>query len=312
MAQTMNEFFSNPILFGEETLNALHINAGPVLDYFMIAVTRLGEQMFFFTVLPVLYWCVSRKTAARIGLAFLAATILNAVVKQVYCNPRPDPDLLTAPIRDLYLTQSLRSPGFPSGHTQGAVGFWGSAMIFSRNKAVIAAGAALLALIPYSRLYLGVHFLGDVIGGYVLGGITLAVMAPLILHCDKGTMRPDEAALPALLAVAPWLVHCCMPVIFLLMMDSILAGLAAGLILADGRVSFSEKNKLPAQFMKAAIGLSGTALIMFAGKKSGYSAAAAYASYWLAGFWITFIAPLIFSRVSFLRGDVGVESPGEE
>jgi glycerophosphoryl diester phosphodiesterase len=302
----MNEFFSNTILFGEGTLNALHINAGPLLDYFMIAMTKLGDQVFYFAALPALYWCVDKKTAVSIGAVFLVSTILNAIVKQVYLNPRPNPDLLAAPIRELYNTYAPKSPGFPSGHTQGAAAFWGAAMIFTRNKIVIAIGAALIILVPYSRLYLGVHYPGDVLGGYLLGGITLAVMAPLMFRYEKKEMRADDRVVPALLAVLPWIIYWWMPVMFLLEMMSVLAGLAAGLILAKNRIVFSEKNRPLAQFVKIATGMFGIGLVFLAGTISWSSpAAAGFTRYWIMGFWITFIAPLMFSRCPFLKGDTG-------
>ena len=77
---------------------------------------------------------------------------------------------------------------FPSGHATAAVAFYGMlALILSRGarpgtKAVVWFGATFVALIVgASRVYLGAHWLTDVIGGYALGTTWLAVLSAIAL-----------------------------------------------------------------------------------------------------------------------------------
>lgn len=75
--------------------------------------------------------------------------------------------------------------GFPSGHTSIAIAFWGALAFLFRKRWVTFLCASLMLLIPFSRIYLGVHFLADVIGGLVLGAIILATFYVIILKPDK-------------------------------------------------------------------------------------------------------------------------------
>jgi undecaprenyl-diphosphatase len=78
---------------------------------------------------------------------------------------------------------SASSPSFPSAHSAGAMLVWGFlAYLVARElptsgqrRAAIATAAILLALIGFSRIFLSVHYLSDVLGGYLLSAFWLAV-----------------------------------------------------------------------------------------------------------------------------------------
>lgn len=75
--------------------------------------------------------------------------------------------------------------GFPSGHSSIAIAFWGALAFLFRKKWIIGLCIALMLLVPLSRIYLGVHFLADVLGGITLGGIILAAFYFVILRPQK-------------------------------------------------------------------------------------------------------------------------------
>ena len=75
--------------------------------------------------------------------------------------------------------------GFPSGHTSIAIAFWGVLLFLYRQKWVKLICVALMILIPLSRIYLGVHFLADVLGGLALGGIMWAISYWIILRPNR-------------------------------------------------------------------------------------------------------------------------------
>jgi hypothetical protein len=64
-------------------------------------------------------------------------------------------------------------PGLPSGHTQGTVVVWGYLGTVVRRPWFWALAGVLMVLVPLSRIYLGVHFPTDVLGGYILGALIL-------------------------------------------------------------------------------------------------------------------------------------------
>ncbi|MCU0237386.1 MAG: phosphatase PAP2 family protein [Acidobacteria bacterium] len=70
--------------------------------------------------------------------------------------------------------------GFPSGHVSGAVAMWGGLAVVFRKRALAWLAPFMVALVAFTRLYLGVHFLADVLGGAVLGGMVLLAAWKLI------------------------------------------------------------------------------------------------------------------------------------
>lgn len=142
----------------------------PGLDAPFRALTFLGEETFLMPLVFLLYWSVDRRTGARLALAFLLSAHVNSVAKTLAGQPRPfDYDLRVRQFAP------ATGGGLPSGHTQNAVVVWG--YLASRLRRPWAWGTAglLAVLVPLSRLYLGVHFPTDLVGGYLLGGVLLAL-----------------------------------------------------------------------------------------------------------------------------------------
>jgi membrane-associated phospholipid phosphatase len=88
-------------------------------------------------------------------------------------------DLPRQAVIDAFRAKGM-SFGFPSGHASGAVAMWGGLAVVFRNRALSWLALVLVALIAFTRLYLGVHFLADVLGGVVLGGLVLFAAWKLI------------------------------------------------------------------------------------------------------------------------------------
>ena len=168
-------------------------------------LTSLGGEMFFLVLLPLIYWCVDRRTGARLTVLFLISAGANNVAKLLFHSPRPfviAPQRI-APLFDVPLTEAIEAyeahgNGFPSGHTQSTIVTWGYLAAQARQlkgqlarlRPLIYTVAALLAvLVPLSRLYLGVHFPRDVLGGYVLGMVILALFAWLAPGAETSLAR---------------------------------------------------------------------------------------------------------------------------
>ena len=140
----------------------------PTMDMPFKVLTFMGDEMFFLLFLPFIYWCVDRRTGARLIILFLFSVYVNAFVKLVAKQPRPFE--YNSQVQKIV---EAGGGGFPSGHTQGAVVVWGYlASVFKKTWLWILAGL-LMILIPMSRVYLGVHFPTDLLGGYIIGAIIL-------------------------------------------------------------------------------------------------------------------------------------------
>ena len=137
---------------------------GSVMKFF----TFLGSEEFFLLVLPLVYWCVDAAVGARGAVVLVASSSLNGLLKLVFHLPRPywiD--------RRVQAMASETGYGLPSGHAQNAAALWSFLASALRKPWAWAAALALIFFISLSRLYLGVHFPTDSLGGWLAGGLLL-------------------------------------------------------------------------------------------------------------------------------------------
>ena len=148
--------------------------ASPGLTTFMIVLTQLGSGWVLWPVgFAAVAWLerrLRRREAVWLAITVVGAFILNEAMKLVFHRPRPQP-FFGYPAPDTF--------SFPSGHALNSCCFYLAVAEFLPHKpAARTAAIAITALIGFSRVYLGVHYPTDVIGGY-LGAIawTAAVRA---------------------------------------------------------------------------------------------------------------------------------------
>lgn len=157
-------------------------SGNPSFTRFVAAFTELGGGKFALALaaLAVLWLLVRRYPGAALVLAstVLAQRALVEVLKEWIDRPRPTMDVV--------LPMSM---AFPSGHTaNGTTTFMIVALLAAPQGTRWAATVAALILsllVGLSRIYLGVHWPTDVLGGWALG--LLAVAAALIIGQRSGT-----------------------------------------------------------------------------------------------------------------------------
>jgi hypothetical protein len=138
--------------------------------------------MFFFLLIPFVYWCLDRRTGTRFTILFLISAYSNLIAKWLANQPRPfdyAPDrlmpLFTDPHGQARESYEATGGGFPSGHTQNSVVIWGYLSLCFRRTWLWVLAGLLVILVPLSRVYLGVHFPHDILGGYLLGAALLSL-----------------------------------------------------------------------------------------------------------------------------------------
>ncbi len=140
------------------------------LNDFFLTVSRFGSTIPVL-VLGTTAALVTWRRCSAVGMAVLVATfsrpLLEFTVKALVDRDRPDLERLVAG----------NGPSFPSGHVMAAVAVWGLlplvVSLYTRRRAVwwasVAVAGTLIAGIGASRIYLGVHWFSDVIGGLIVG-----------------------------------------------------------------------------------------------------------------------------------------------
>jgi len=146
----------------------------PALDAPFKAITFLGEADFFLLFLPLFYWCLNRRLGARMSILIPLSGYIGAVLKVALNQPRPFE--FDQRVRAIV---SATDRGFPSLHTQNTVVTWGYLGAAFRRTWLWAVAGLLMVLVPLSRLYLGVHFPTDLLGGYVIGAALLLLFLGL-------------------------------------------------------------------------------------------------------------------------------------
>ena len=139
------------------------------LDVFMSGMSWLGREYFYLLLFPFLYWCISKQWGTLAALALSASLYGGEYIKWLYKLPRPP----SPPVVRLWLESS---PGFVSTHAAPAAGVWGTLAWQVRQRWFTVLALALAFLIGVSRLYLGVHYPADVIGGWLVGLIMMVVV----------------------------------------------------------------------------------------------------------------------------------------
>jgi membrane-associated phospholipid phosphatase len=147
---------------------------GSWLELPMRLLTYLGSEDFFFIVLPLVYWSIDSRIGLQIALILSTSSILNYIFKLAFAAPRPY--WVSEQVR-AYVAEG--SFGIPSGHAQYAVAIWGVMANGVRRRWAWIAALVLMLLIGASRVYLGVHFVQDVIAGWLIGAVILGVFIGL-------------------------------------------------------------------------------------------------------------------------------------
>lgn len=184
--------------FDRNTLLTIHAWANPSLDRMMVALTHLGNAEVVVPtavlVLGILWGRQEQRQVWTSLTAFLGAMVMNMGLKPLFARSRPDlwPTLITE-----------TSYSFPSGHALGSTVLYGMiAYLLGRHfpkyrRWVYGGAIGLVALISFSRLYLGVHWPSDVIAGSSIGFLWLMVGVIMSRLQDLRELRSGSGAAEA-------------------------------------------------------------------------------------------------------------------
>ena len=154
--------------------------AGAFLADFLSKMTFLGELNLTLIAMAVIYWCVSRSFGTFLLMGWSGNRIINGLLKVTVCAYRPwIRDARIVPYGDSITTAT--GYAFPSGHSMNAASLFGGGLVRKElPRALRAVLGLILVLIPFSRLYLGVHTPQDVLVGTAAGLLVMWLTVKLI------------------------------------------------------------------------------------------------------------------------------------
>ena len=251
-----------------ELLYFLEKIRNPLFDSFFSLITHIGEETLFLAIAIFFFWCVNKREGYYILITGLLGTVINQGLKLACRIDRPwvrDP--LFKPVESAIPEATGYS--FPSGHTQNVAGTFGAVGMFSKKRRMKVICLAVIILVSFSRMYLGVHTPEDVFMSLCLAVFLITLLRPVFSDDDRfKRSMPMIIAISAIMSVAL--------VIYTFMTNDItvdaanlesarknsatLLGCLFGLILVypiDSRIiDFKVEGRWYSQLVKLAVGLS--------------------------------------------------------
>lgn len=171
----------------------------PILNEFMLLITRFGEETAFLILALVMFWCIDKQKGYFILSVGFVGTLTSQFLKLSCRVPRPW--VLDKNFTILEQAREAASGySFPSGHSQSAVGTFGATACVIRNKYIRWCSVAIAILVPISRMYIGVHTPWDVLVGAAISIVLIFSLKPVVLSENKDRL-PVLLSIMTMLAV---------------------------------------------------------------------------------------------------------------
>lgn len=273
----------------------------PLLDSFFRAITLLGDELFYLLLFPFLLWCVDFYLGIRVGIIFLLSVYVNTGVKEIFQQPRPF-DILPE-IQKVHAS----GYGFPSGHAQSSLVVWGSIAYWKKQTWIRNLSVLLILLIGFSRIYLGVHFPTDILGGWLFGGLILGLSYFIFLKIKLDFIQGNMIF--KIIGITLF------PVILLQIQSSpdiissvaALTGVGYGLLFFSSSIEGIRPGNWLQRLISFLVGVIGIG-ILYLGLKlilpsegQSFYQLSRFFRYLLLGIWISFGAPWLFIRMGLAR-----------
>lgn len=312
-----------PILtFGLEATRWLQ-GTFPQLEGFFKFMSVLGQEEFYLVFLPLIFWCWDKKLGKYLVYVFLFSNGLNSMGKHLLRGPRP-----------YWLDSSLMlseetSYGVASGHAQLTTTIYGFLAGWFKRGWVTWLAVFMIVAMCLSRVYLGVHFVHDVVAGVVIG---LVVLIGFFVWYQHRSSQYNKLILGQKLFWAI-VIPAAMIIVYVIGLLIIgdpdtavtwasfipeaelqgiegmavtfgsLLGFGIGIHLEASRVRFKVDGPVWQRALRYLLGLVGTAVI-WAGLRMVFPSDPLWLAiplrvlrYFLATFWMSYYAPALFVRL---------------
>ena len=268
-----------------------------VLDWFFYAITQLGEEMFYIVALAFVYWSFNKKLGRKLAIVVLTSLWINGLFKFLLKLPRPPES-----VRKI----DVSGYGFPSGHAQGSTTLWGYLSLKIKKNWFYVLSAVLIAMISYSRIYLQVHYVQDIIGGFLLGVATLIVFEFIdkksTSHVSSFSFL-QKLVIPAiftlvLVSVPYVLFSSSEDIVGMIVIAGALFGITEGFIIEEDKVKLEDCTTTKSRIIRFLIGLAIVIPIMIALRQVlSTTLASVFLFYTIIGLLMGLVVPYIFKKL---------------
>ena len=322
------------LLQWELTVNLFFQGLGAWLSPVMAAITWLGSEYFYILFMALLYWCVDTSLGIRVGLILLLSNSVNSLFKVLFHTPRPY--WIDSRVKALVYESSF---GLPSGHAQNAMSIWGLLAATLKGKTFWLAGVLIL-LMGISRIYLGVHFLSDVLLGWLIGAVLVAlfvyfekpvvdwfdhlplgyrltvafasalvmIAASMAVHAITTGWTVPETWFSTALAASPDFPIDPLSMGGIFTVSGTWFGMTAGLaLLAGGKGGLDPHGPYLQRILRFLLGMAGLGIIyaglgmVFPDSPNLLSFSLRFLRYSLVGLWAIWLAPLVFVKLGLAQ-----------
>lgn len=265
----------------------------PLINQIVSFFAFAGTESFYILVIPLVYWCISKTIGFRFLYIVLGSLYVNMWIKASFPVKRP---IGVEGINSIFIESAQEvsqfpNDSFPSGHAQGASTFWGYLSYQIRNTAFWIFAGLMILFTALSRLYSGLHWPTDVIGG-ILFGIILLIVGIILTPVIESLTRPFQ-----------WTLAIIFPIVMVVLfhepegikISGILLGAGIGYLLEQDFLRMNLHAQVWRKAIAYIIGITGLLLIQ-RGLKLVFPETLLwdFIRYSCIGIWATLIAPYIF------------------
>ena len=279
----------------------------PMLDSFFRAITSLGDELFYLLLFPFLLWCVDFYLGIRVGIIFLLSVYVNSGLKEIFQQPRP--------FEILPEIQKVQASGygFPSGHAQSSLVVWGSIACWEKQTWIRTISVLLILLIGFSRIYLGVHFPTDILGGWLSGGLILGLSNFIFLKTKLGSIQKNMILKIVGITLFPIILLQFQSSPDIISSAAALTGVGYGLLLFHSFIGGMRPGNWFKRLISFLVGVVGIGIIylglkfILPSEGQPFYQLSRFFRYLLLGMWISFGAPRLFIQTGLARQIVSEE-----